>query len=815
MRVLGPLAAILFASVAAAQPGGPGNPFTCTANAGTPVIVRVEGITELVGDLLLQCSGGNPTPKGLPIPPAKITLQLNTGLTSKLLPNGLSDALLLIDEPNATEQKVCAQPPCPAISIGDPANQYKGNAASVYVGRTVSVNALEWDGVPIDPPGTTGLRLLRMTNVRANACQLGLSSTLIPTQIVGFVGITGTPFFTINNPRQTVANIQAGLAVGTTPGSFQYCSGFNANQLFSEKTPGVPGPATFNMSGIELFPNAFKPPGTANQNTPGQIYNSESGFTIQPGNGIPPGIGTANFGTVIQGTIENVPQGINAMIPLQIPLVNSSGTSEGSASAAQTGSVSGTSMSLTPDPSGIVQFFYQVTDRNGADLLSFIIPVTLTGTPAQVPVNLQGVLGFANSQFPQTTLFASNSPLLNPFPIFSPLDPGITTPPIVPYQQVASIVPCTNSGNTLSATVMPPTFEGITDLGGSKSPGGSDTHPDAAAASTTLIVPRISNIGLVSTALPSTNIKVLKDPNATWLNVGLSSTTTPASLFLSVNPASAGQYTTTLQVSSPDATGNSIPIPITYNVNRGVWFTRFGFTHLASYVSDVVAPGEPFVIYAGDNFGPEQIVHSGLGQDGLLESKLAGTQVLFDGTPAPLFYVVDANGDGQVAGIAPFSLSGKTQTNVQIVSNNSTSPPVTLFVLDAVPGLFTADSSGGGQGAILNHDMSYNSSMNPEAVGNVIVLYGGGAGQTNPPGRDGALGGVGGPLSKFTLPLKVFIDGIEATDIPYAGAAPDLVEGMFQINVRIPDGVRHGMDVPILVQIEDKQTQPGVTVAIK
>jgi uncharacterized protein (TIGR03437 family) len=111
--------------------------------------------------------------------------------------------------------------------------------------------------------------------------------------------------------------------------------------------------------------------------------------------------------------------------------------------------------------------------------------------------------------------------------------------------------------------------------------------------------------------------------------------------------------------------------------------------------------------------------------------------------------------------------------------------------------------------------MSYNSSKNPEAVGNVMVLYGGGAGQTNPPGRDGALGGVGGPLSKFTLPLKIFIDGIEATDIPYAGAAPGLVEGMFQINVRIPNGVRHGINVPILVQIEDKQTQPGVTVAIK
>ena len=38
-----------------------------------------------------------------------------------------------------------------------------------------------------------------------------------------------------------------------------------------------------------------------------------------------------------------------------------------------------------------------------------------------------------------------------------------------------------------------------------------------------------------------------------------------------------------------------------------------------------------------------------------------------------------------------------------------------MVVLDAVPALFTADSSGGGQGAILNHDMAPNSKDNPEA----------------------------------------------------------------------------------------------------
>src|SRR5579872_3904511 len=86
-----------------AQPGTAPQAFTCVANAGTPVIVRVEGITELVGDLLLQCTGGTRTPIGQPIPPTNLRLSLNTNITSRLLAGGNGgtyvDAVLLIDEP--------------------------------------------------------------------------------------------------------------------------------------------------------------------------------------------------------------------------------------------------------------------------------------------------------------------------------------------------------------------------------------------------------------------------------------------------------------------------------------------------------------------------------------------------------------------------------------------------------------------------------------------------------------------------------------------------------------------------------------------
>ena len=408
-------------------------------------------------------------------------------------------------------------------------------------------------------------------------------------------------------------------------------------------------------------------------------------------------------------------------------------------------------------------------------------------------------------------MFQTGSALHNTAPVFGPLDSGVSAPPYVPSQLLASLVPCTSSGTSLNLVGTPtPSFTGV-------------TQPQAAATpSTTLIAPLVSNVGLVSTLLPA-NVSVIKDPTATWLNVTLNNPqcgphpcfdfATPVTAFLSVNSAAAGVYSTTLQFSAPGVPG--VSVPVTYTVAPAPWFTKFGFDHSASYVSDATAPGEPFVIFGGDSFGPATLAPPSLGPDGRAVSILGNTQVLFDGVPTPLYYSVDNNGTGQVAGFAPFGLTGKTQTNVQVVYNGVASPPVTLNVLDAVPGLYTADSSGAGQGSILNQDASINGPSNPEAVGNIVVLYGGGAGQTNPPGRDGALAGVGAPLAQLTLPVKVFIDGIQATDITYAGPAPGIVEGVFQIDVRIPAGVRHNANVPVLVEVEDKQTQPGVTLATK
>src|SRR5271169_489524 len=71
----------------------------CAAQVPAPAIARAEGLNELVGDLVLNCTGGSPTQPGAPVPTTNISVVLNTAATSRLISGQQSEALLLIDDP--------------------------------------------------------------------------------------------------------------------------------------------------------------------------------------------------------------------------------------------------------------------------------------------------------------------------------------------------------------------------------------------------------------------------------------------------------------------------------------------------------------------------------------------------------------------------------------------------------------------------------------------------------------------------------------------------------------------------------------------
>lgn len=235
-----------------------------------------------------------------------------------------------------------------------------------------------------------------------------------------------------------------------------------------------------------------------------------------------------------------------------------------------------------------------------------------------------------------------------------------------------------------------------------------------------------------------------------------------------------------------------------------------GVTNAASFRSATdqggVSPGQ-LVTFFGRDMGPVQLTRLRLDGDGLVANSLAGTRVLFDGIAAPMIYTSAT----QLAAVVPYGIEGRATTQVQVEYEGRRSNTIALPVINAAPALFTADSSGRGQGAILNQDGSVNAPTNQADRGSVVVLYLTGEGATNPTGVDGKPNASPAPQPK--LPVSVSIGGIDAP-ILYAGGAPGLVAGVMQINVRIPQSVQSGA-LPIVVNVGSASSRPNVTVAVQ
>ncbi|HTQ54243.1 MAG TPA: hypothetical protein VMI94_07265 [Bryobacteraceae bacterium] len=232
-----------------------------------------------------------------------------------------------------------------------------------------------------------------------------------------------------------------------------------------------------------------------------------------------------------------------------------------------------------------------------------------------------------------------------------------------------------------------------------------------------------------------------------------------------------------------------------------------GVANAASFASGAVAPGEIVSLF-GTALGPSAYAFLELTNPVLVSNALAGVHVLFDGVPAALTFA----SAGQINAIVPFSVAGKSSTQVQVEYLGAVSAPVSLPVAATAPGIFTANSSGSGQGSILNAgDNSVNSAAHPAAPGDWVSIFGTGAGITDPASVDGLL--VGASLPYVKAKVSVSMDGIPCS-LNYAGGAPGLVSGVWQINAQVPAGVTPGASVPLAVKIGDADAPSGVTLAV-
>lgn len=189
--------------------------------------------------------------------------------------------------------------------------------------------------------------------------------------------------------------------------------------------------------------------------------------------------------------------------------------------------------------------------------------------------------------------------------------------------------------------------------------------------------------------------------------------------------------------------------------------------------------------------------------NGAVPETLLGTTVYFNGAAAPVLYASSS----QVNVVAPFGLTGQTaQVVVSYLGQNSA--PQTINLAAVTPTLFTSNATGTGQAAALNQDGTLNGPSNPAKAGTYVALYGTGAGLTNPPSQDGAVAAVPLPLPNLTVTAT--IGGLPAP-LNYAGAAPDIVEGVIQVNALVPGGLG-AASVPVLLLQGGIASQNGVTI---
>jgi hypothetical protein len=467
---------ISFSTAASAQNNVPG--FSCNVTA-VPVTVRAEGISELVGDLVLNCTGGVPTLLNQPIPLSNVSVSLNTNITSRLYSGNLSEGIIAIDEPypggqpptpantaptpGATSTQLGCQAVnstnCAIVGVGTgPNGQFGINGTTAPVGINGPYNGTPgrfnvfqgfmtpgsapgtvfWNGVPIDAPGTSGTRVIRVTNIRANACQLGVSSTLIPTQIVMLISINGSQQLALNQ-QQNVALIAPGLITSAGNRSFVQCVNINGDLLSG--TAGQIGTiaatategfgSSFkvrsysqlfsNLTGtpVSLSPTGAPPNAPSLQNIFGFPYNTESGYVTAAGGAFGPtgtvggAIGLADQGTQIQFVIKNVGAGISIFAPNTANLVQQ-GTSTVTGRAVLVGSGGGGGSSQLTVSGTTASAVYEVyyANANITESLPVAFSVAAIANPGQgLPALGQATVNISFAPISTVQTASSSAPI--------------------------------------------------------------------------------------------------------------------------------------------------------------------------------------------------------------------------------------------------------------------------------------------------------------------------------------------------------------------------------------------------------------------
>ncbi|MFB3776169.1 MAG: Ig-like domain-containing protein [Bryobacteraceae bacterium] len=210
-----------------------------------------------------------------------------------------------------------------------------------------------------------------------------------------------------------------------------------------------------------------------------------------------------------------------------------------------------------------------------------------------------------------------------------------------------------------------------------------------------------------------------------------------------------------------------------------------------------VTPGGITAIY-GQGIAPDlngSVVANGGNVLGPLPTTLAGVEVLFGSTSAPIYHVTNSNGSEWVVVQAPFSLTPGQPVSVTVRVGGGSTTVDGVEVKSYQPAIFESLGPSAQRWAVLTkEDGSYVTQDNPvrKGVDRKLRMYCSGLGQTNP-----ALltNGVGVPGQTLLAQLSLYIlttDGSAARVIsaePMAG-----VVGVYVVTIELPAALQTGVD---------------------
>ena len=427
LKIRGGFTTIIGAAITLAwlgvSPASAQSPLSCTMTS-VPTLLRAEGLTELIGDIILTCTGGVPTPVNQPIPQVNLTIYLPANVTSRILPNGASDALLLIDEPGTAQnpvQRVCANTNGCVVTgtggVGEPFDGSDATRPNIFQGL-VAANSVTFPGVPVEGPGDTGIRTYRITNVRINASSLGVvSPNTLP--VIANVSTNGSTSLPVALPQRSVGTVTASLTFAAGSVTVPECVSLTRTGPFAGLVYTESFASAFRTRTIAGADSAA----SAVQNQPGANYTltTESGLVIPS----LPGAGLADFGTRFKAVFRNIPAGLSVWVSVK-----------------NLGASNSTSAQLVPSESGP----YQAVAS--AETISFIDAVQLpvvNGTATAVWEVTAADPGLAED-FVFAMFFEAGGPLTT------------ETAPTVNGSYAPTIFPSGNAGTAQPATFPVPRF---------------------------------------------------------------------------------------------------------------------------------------------------------------------------------------------------------------------------------------------------------------------------------------------------------------------------------------------------------------------